>query len=233
MTTDTKPLPSALYAAAGAADMAREQIEKLPAKASRISEQVKDGKIKDKAYDLGGRAVGEIAGLGGRAYAEFSSIKEKTSKGLSKEALAAEADRARVAAKRGAGKVTKAFDKLVERGVQVLDGEPRKPVKAEVVVSETAKTTTTTTPAAAPKTDSTAKTGTSATTSTTAKTGTSSTTSTTAKPDTTDTSVPVYTTTTPPDNTTTGSTTGTTEDPKSVAKKVAKKAVNNKPTTSK
>lgn len=140
MTTQTK-LPTALYAAAGAADLAREQLEKLPSRASKLSEQVKDGKLKDRAFDMGGRAVGELAGLGGRAYAEFASLRRKASKSLSKEALTAEAERARGAARRSADKVVEAFDKLVERGVQVLDGDSvRKPVKAEVAVDESANT---------------------------------------------------------------------------------------------
>ena len=52
MTSQTK-LPTALYAAAGAADLAREQLEKIPTRAVQLSEQVKEVKLRDKALDLG------------------------------------------------------------------------------------------------------------------------------------------------------------------------------------
>ncbi|MEV6526644.1 hypothetical protein AB0M43_32395 [Longispora sp. NPDC051575] len=144
MTTETK-LPTALYAAAGAADIAREQIEKIPAQAAKLSAKVREGNIKDKALDLGGRAAGDIAELGARAYVEISGLRRKVRKGQAKEYLVSEAEKAREAAKRSADKLAEraqsTFEKLVERGTVVLDGEPTpEPVKAEATIDAVAHT---------------------------------------------------------------------------------------------
>ncbi|MGY0234955.1 hypothetical protein [Longispora urticae] len=144
MTTETK-LPTALYAAAGAADIAREQIEKIPAQAAKLSAKVREGNIKDKALDLGGRAAGDIAELGARAYVEISGLRRKVRKGQAKEYLVSEAEKAREAAKRSADKIAEraqsTFEKLVERGTVVLDGEPTpEPVKAEATIDTVAHT---------------------------------------------------------------------------------------------
>ncbi|GIG57710.1 hypothetical protein Lfu02_20820 [Longispora fulva] len=138
MTTETK-LPTALYAAAGAADIAREKIEQIPAQAAKLSAKVREGNLKDKALDLGGRAAGDIAELGARAYVEISGLRRKVRKGQARDYLLSEAEKAREAAKRSADKLAEraqtTFEKLVERGTVVLEGEPTpEPVKAEATI---------------------------------------------------------------------------------------------------
>ncbi|WP_412541374.1 hypothetical protein R8Z50_01840 [Longispora sp. K20-0274] len=144
MTTETK-LPTALYAAAGAADIAREKIEQIPAQAAKLTAKVREGNLKDKALDLGGRAAGDIAELGARAYVEISGLRRKVRKGQAKDYLVSEAEKAREAAKRSADKLAEraqsTFEKLVERGTVVLDGEPTpEPVKAEATIDTTPHT---------------------------------------------------------------------------------------------
>lgn len=161
MTNPTKTrIPAPLYAAAGAGDLAYEQLRKLPAVVTELREKAAANSVdlRHRTVDLRHRAVAGTAELRERAVATLKAANDAATD-LRDRANTADIDRLRDAALRNASAVMAGaqavYTELVARGERVVGGgvaEAADVVNADIETTEAPAELPAATPAEKPAT---------------------------------------------------------------------------------